>query len=134
MKRFFPYFAVLLVVCLTACHEKIVVPEDAPKEALLNALEALNRGDYDTYIDCVDYGTDMDSVQKSIMRDALRQHVGWRTARKSHVASVDIVDVEMNGDTVCTVFYRYTFADGTNEVAVQKMVLNDGVWKIRARN
>ena len=134
MKRFLPFFAVLFVVCLTACHEKIVAPEDAPKEALRSALEALNRGDYDTYMSYVDYGVEMDSVRKSYMRNAISQHVGWRTARKASVVAIDMVDAEMEGDSVCTVFYRYTFAAGADEVAVQKMVLNDGEWKLKVRD
>lgn len=134
MKRLLTYLPVLFAVCLMACHDKIAVPEDAPKEALQNALEALNRGDCDTYLSYVDYGVEMDSVRKSVMCDAIRQHIGWRTARKSSVVAIDVVDAKMSGDTVCSVFYRYTFADGTDEVAVQKMVRRDGEWKLRVRN
>ena len=117
-----------------ACHGKIAAPEDAPKEVLRFALEALNRGDYDTYMSYVDYGVEMDSVQAVVMRDALRQHISWRKARKPLVASIDIVDAEMERDTICKVFYRYVYSDGTNEVAVQKMVRVGGQWMLRARN
>ena len=135
MKRFLPYISILFAVCIFfSCHGEITAPEDAPKEALRNALEALNKGDYDTYINNVDYGVEMDSVKKSALRDAVRQHVGWRTARKASVVAIDMVDAEMDGDSVCMVFYRYTFADGTDEVAVQKMVRRGEEWKIRARN
>ena len=134
MKRLLPLFLILFVAFLLACHSEIKAPEDAPKEALQNALEALNRGDCDTYMSYVDYGMEMDSVRKSVMCDAIRQHIGWRTVRKSSVVAIDMVDVEMSGDTLCTVFYRYTFADGTDEVAVQKMVRSDGEWKLRVRN
>ena len=134
MKRFLPFFIVLFAVCLMACHDKIVAPEDAPKEALMDALEALNRGDYDAYMSHVDYGVEMDTMRMTVMRNALRQHIDWCTARKSSVTSIDVVEVEMEGDTVCTVFYRYTYADGTDEVAVQKMVRRGEEWMLRARN
>ncbi|MCH5175893.1 MAG: DUF4878 domain-containing protein [Prevotellaceae bacterium] len=134
MKRLLPFFAILFAVCLMACHNKITAPEDAPKEALLNALEALNSGDYDTYMSHVDYGVEMDTVRLLVMRNALQQHIGWRTERKSSVASIDIVDADMEGDSICKVFYRYTYADGTDEVAVQKMVRRGEEWMLKARN
>lgn len=134
MKRFLPYVMFLLVGCLMACHDKIVAPEDEAKETLRSALEALGNGDYDAYMDCVDYGAAMTPEKRSVMRDVLRQHVGWRTERKGAVASIDIVDAEMDGDSACAVFYRYVYADGTEEMAMQEMVHRDGVWKLKARH
>lgn len=100
----------------------------------MNALEALNNGDYDTYMSHVDYGVEMDTARRMVIRNALRQHIGWRTARRASVKSIDIVDAEMEGDTSCTLFYRYTYADGTDEVAMQKMVLRREEWILKARN
>lgn len=130
MKWFSLYCSVLIAVCLVACDDK----GSHAEEVLRNALEALNKGDYDTYMSHVDYGAETDSASIMLMRDAIRQHCGWIAAKKGDVVAIDMVDTEMEEDTVCTVFYRYTFADGTEEVAAQKMVRSGGVWRLRVRN
>ena len=108
----------VLVMCLVSCEEK----EREPEVVLKNALEALNREDYDAYLQRVDWGVEMDSTQVLYMKQALRQHLGWRRSERAAVVSIDVQDVKMQGDSVCTVYYQYTFADGTNEVSSQKMV------------
>lgn len=118
------------LLCLASCGEK----EREPEVVLKNALEALNREDYDAYLQRVDWGVEMDSTQTLYMKQALRQHVGWRRSERAAVVSIDVQDVKMQGDSVCTVYYQYTFADGTNEVSSQKMVRYGEDWKLRLRN
>lgn len=121
-----------MALCLTACHEPVA--EEVAKSTLQEALEALNREDFDAYLQHVDWGVQMDSVQALCMRDVLRQHLGWRKARRAGVASIDMIGTQMEGDSICTVYCQYTFADSTKEVVSQKMVRAGGVWKIRLRN
>ena len=130
MKRFLPP-VFLLLMCLVACSDK---KEQAPETALQTALEALEKEDYDSYLKAVDFGADMDSAQEAYMRDVLRQHLSWRRAKRENIVSIDMVDAIMKGDTVCTVYYQYTYADSTREVASQKMVRKGEVWKLRLRN
>lgn len=118
------------LLCLVSCEEK----EREPEVVLKNALEALNREDYDAYLQRVDWGVEMDSTQTLYMKQALRQHVGWRRSERAAVVSIDVQDVKMQGDSVCTVYYQYIFADGTNEVSSQKMVRYGEDWKLRLRN
>lgn len=118
------------LLCLVSCEEK----EREPEVVLKNALEALNREDYDAYLQRVDWGVEMDSTQTLYMKQALRQHVGWRRSERAAVVSIDVQDVKMQSDSVCTVYYQYTFADGTNEVSSQKMVRYGEDWKLRLRN
>ncbi|MBO7580828.1 MAG: hypothetical protein J6T38_04835 [Bacteroidaceae bacterium] len=118
------------LLCLVSCEEK----EREPEVVLKNALEALNREDYDAYLQRVDWGVEMDSTQTLYMKQALRQHVGWRCSERAAVVAIDVQDVKMQGDSVCTVYYQYTFADGTNEVSSQKMVRYGEDWKLRLRN
>lgn len=118
------------LLCLVSCEEK----EREPEVVLKNALEALNREDYDAYLQRVDWGVEMDSTQTLYMKQALRQHMGWRRSERAAVVSIDVQDVKMQGDSVCTVYYQYTFADGTNEVSSQKMVRYGEDWKLRLRN
>ena len=123
-------FIFSFLLCLVSCEDK----ERAPEETLKVALEALNVEDYDAYLERVDFGADMDSVQIASMKDVLRQHLGWRRSERAAVVSIDIVDTKMHGDSVCTVYYQYTFADKTKEVGAQKMVRYGDKWKIRLRN
>ncbi len=118
------------LLCLVSCEEK----EREPEVVLKNALEALNREDYDAYLQRVDWSVEMDSTQTLYMKQALRQHVGWRRSERAAVVSIDVQDVKMQSDSVCTVYYQYTFADGTNEVSSQKMVRYGEDWKLRLRN
>lgn len=117
-----------------ACRQQIVYPEDAPKAAMNAALEALQAGDFDTYMTYVDYGADLDSAELQNMKDVLRRHEEWKQAEREHVVSTRVVDVKMQGDTVCTAYYQYVFADSCRETVSQKMVYRDGRWKIRIRN
>lgn len=118
------------LLCLMSCEEK----EREPEVVLKNALDALNREDYDAYLQRVDWGVEMDSTQTLYMKQALRQHVGWRRSERAAVVAIDVQDVKMQSDSVCTVYYQYTFADGTNEVSSQKMVRYGEDWKLRLRN
>jgi len=120
----------VLVLCLVSCEEK----EREPDVVLKNALEALNREDYDAYLQRVDWGVEMDSTQVLYMKQALRQHLGWRRSERAAVVAIDVQDVKMQGDSICMVYYQYTFADGTKEVSSQKMVRYGEDWKIRLRN
>lgn len=119
-----------MVLFLVSCEEK----EREPEETLKVALEALNEENYDAYIQRVDFGSDMDSAQVSYMKAALRQHLGWRRSERAAVVSIDMLDVIKQGDSICTVYYQYTFADKTKEVGAQKMVRHGEKWKIRLRN
>lgn len=128
---FFRYiFLFSFLLCLLSCQD----PAREPEGALQMALEALNREDYDTYLQHVDFGVEMDSAQEAFMRDALKQHLEWQRSKYAAVVGIDIVDAKMRGDSICTVYYQYTFADGKKEVSSQKMVRQGEVWKIRLRN
>lgn len=121
--------------CFMSCHEeKVVDPTDAPKETLLSALEALNAGDYDSYLKNVDMGEDMDTFHVFFMKQVLKQHHEWIVQEKDSISSVQIVDVKMKNDSLATVYYQYVFGDSTTEVSSQKMMRIDGAWKLRLRN
>lgn len=128
--RWLKFLVMILVLCLAACQEKPVGPTHTLKEAL----EALEREDYDAYLRCVDFGAEMDSVQMKCMQQVLRQHVGWRRSKRPSVVSIDMIDSQMQDDSICMVYYQYTFADSTKEVGSQKMVRLGEDWKLRLRN
>lgn len=115
-----------------ACRE--LTPREAAQETLKEALEALNRDDHDAYLSHVDFGAEMDSVQTAYMKDLWRQHLGWQREERAAVVSLDMIDAKLYGDSICIVYYQYTYADGTQEVGSQKMVRHGEEWKIRLRN
>lgn len=122
----------MLALCLVACHEKTT--EEAVKESLKVAMEALERGDYDGYLQHVDFDGPMDSLQCAFMKDALRQHQEWKRTERPAVVSVNVIDVQLKGDSICTAYCQYAFADSTKEVVSHKMVRQGEEWKIRLRN
>ena len=123
---------ILLALCMSACHEPTA--EEAAKESLKVALDALCRDDYDAYLQHVDIGMPMDSAQRAFMRDVLRQHQEWKRAERAAIVSVDVIDARMFGDSICMLYYQYVFADSTREVVSQKMVRSGEEWKLRLRN
>ena len=131
VRRLYCYIFVLwLALFLVSCEDK----EREPEDTLRVALEALNEENFDAYIQRVDFGSDMDSAQVSYMKAALRQHLGWRRSERPAVVSIDMLDAIKHGDSICTVYYQYTFAGNTKEVGAQKMVRHGEKWKIRLRN
>lgn len=139
MKRHLVHILSLSVVFAFAitfigCHKPITEPADAPKAALKAALDALNVNDLDSYMASIDFGTDLDSVQEECLRNVIRQRIDKESKSMPAVMSIDIVDAVMQGDTICTVYYQYNYVDSLQEIASQKMVRTDGVWKLRLRN
>ena len=121
-----------LVLCLAACDK----PEgaEAAKLTLKEAFDALERNDREAYLRHVDFGAEMDSVQMDCLMGLWHRHLEWRQTTKGALVSVDMIDAKMDGDSVCTVYFQYTFGDGTQEVGAQKMVRHGEEWKLRLRN
>ena len=124
----------LLSSCLSSCWQRSELPEDQAKIALREALTALQQRDVDGYMQRVDLGCDMDSVQENLVRHALEQHQDRQDRVRGAAIALDMIDAEMCGDSVCLVFYQMVFPDSTAEVACQKMVRVGSEWKIRPRN
>jgi len=124
----------LVLLGLTSCWGDKGLPEDQAKAVLKEALTALQRHDVDAYLRCVDFGTDMDSLQEVFMRRVLEQHQDRQDQLRGAVSGIDMIDAEMQGDSVCMVFYQMTFPDSMVEVASQKMIRVGKNWKIRLRN
>lgn len=124
----------LVLLGLSSCWGDKRLPEDQAKAVLKESLTALQRHDVDTYINNVDFGTDMDSLQEAFMRHVLEQHQDRQDQLRGAVQGIEMIDAEMQGDSVCLVFYQLMFPDSTVEVASQKMVRVGEKWKIRVRN
>lgn len=132
--RWFPFLLIALSLFPSCKHDE-VLPTEQAMNTLKTALVSLHNHDFDDYLQHVDDITGMDSIQLNLMSLLLEQHQDWQDQEKGAVAEINMSEVEMSGDSVCTVFYELVFADSTREVSSQKMVLNhDGAWRIRLRN
>lgn len=136
--RMLPLWAVCIscAVLMSMCRQE-PSPATVAGESLLKALRALDNDDVDAYLSHVDIGNGtcaLDSGQTAYMKDALNQHLGWRRANRRKIVSIDVVNATMLCDSVCTIYYQYTYADSTGEVASQKMVRYGDEWKLRLRN
>lgn len=127
------FSSMFVMVVFTACFDSDE-PEKAVVSAFSNAMLSLQQGDYETYMTHVDFGTDMDSIQRSYVVKALNQHKGRNIKEKMKLDSVNVVKVTFNSDSVCDVFYELKYVDSTREVSMQKMVKVGDDWKIRFRN
>ena len=125
---------IVLLLALSACWGKEELPEDKAKAALKEALSTLQSGNVDGSMQYVDFGSEMDSVQLAVMQCLLKQHLDRQAQLKGTIVSIETVDAQLLGDSVCTVFCQLAFSDSTVEVVSQKMVRVGESWKIRLRN
>lgn len=127
-------FAFALVVCSLGGCGKDAPPEEAAMQSLCEALRTLAKHDYDAYLANADIDCEMDSFHLAIMKQVLAQHQESQEAQNGALVDVRCIDAKMVNDTVCTVYYQLIFADSTTEASSQKMIHEDGAWKIRLRN
>lgn len=134
MKKLLLCVPSLLLCCwFVGCGE----PEDKsiyPKQDLKSALEAYYSGDYDKFFMNVDFGTELDSVQKQIMMAAYRRDIAYTNESFKGVRAIEPRSVEFEGDTVSYVLYDIVYGNQQRETSSQKMVKIGDSWKLRVRN
>lgn len=130
--RFIPIIFILAIVL--GCKGEGKDPTEQPKQLLTDVVGMLDAHDYEGCLRYVDAGCELDSSQTAILLLAMKQYQERQEQRKGSVKQVEIVDAKLTTDTLCTVFCKLFFADGTEEVSSQKLVKSDGEWKIRLRN
>lgn len=116
------------MACVVSCSEED--NDAAPKLALKTALDALNEGNYDLYLQYSDYGSDEDSLHVELLKELLRQHQDWQTKNLGKLATIKVTDVKMKNDSVCVAYYQYVFEDSTKTQSSQKMVRSGNLWKL----
>ncbi len=123
-----------VMFALSGCFDKQISPQDAPKVALQHALDSLYGHNYETYINAVYTEGRQNLLPRSVMRKMLQQHVETMEVEKGGLSKCVVHDAEFHSDTLATVYYRLTFADGKFEDSAYKMVRVGGEWKIVIRN
>lgn len=134
MKKLYYISLFAIVSILIGCKKSEQDTLEAPKKVLLSALQKLDVHDYEGYLNDVDLSDISDSSQVEFLQMALNQHQDWQEKKKGTVTNLSIVDAKVISDSVCTIYYQFTFSDNTQETCSQKMVKVDNAWKIRLRN
>ena len=96
--------------------------------------ERYMEGDYESYMESVDYGTELDTVQTQMILALHRQFADRMEKTHGRVVSVGISDMKAEADTVSFVHYTVTYADSTEQATMMKVVENNGTWRIKSRN
>lgn len=131
--RFVALLAVLAV--LMGCGAKQKSREQLLKEFVERALtERYLKNDYESYLNDVDYGTDLDTVQQQMLIAMHKQFTDFQQKKHGAVAYVKMTDVSEEADSVCYVHYIVVYADSTQESSMMKVVEEGGEWKIKSRN
>lgn len=107
---------------------------DVVRDDLAVALNAYVSGDYETYIDCVDFGEDLDSIHALIFRKAYDQYRVSLNRKEKNIISIEPTVVKFINDSVAYAFYAVNYQDGTSEMCSHKMARFPDRWKIVIRN
>lgn len=126
------FVALLSVSCLNSCADDN--PYLTPQTALDYALDSLYAHNYGAYIRSVAQEDDGPIFSESVMRNLLQQHVEATEEEKGVVLGVDVVDTDTLSDSLVVVFYKLNYANGVSEVSSQKVMCQNGEWKLRLRN
>jgi len=109
-------------------------PQEVVAKAFEKAMDALNNHNFDEYINSVDYGCEMDSIQKDVLVKTYSQYLDRIQQNKGSLLKLEVIDVVFGSDTVCDVYYETLYSDSTTIPGCQKMVKVGDEWKIKARN
>lgn len=136
-KRIVRCLAVLAVLSvLLGCGAKKKTREELLKEFVNRALtERYLTNDYEAYVNDVDYGVELDTVQQQMVIAMHKQFADYQEKKHGTVAYVRMTDVvKEENDSACFVHYIVVYSDSTEESAVMKVVEENGKWKIKSRN
>ena len=126
------FVALLSVSYLNSCADDN--PYLTPQTALDYALDSLYAHNYGAYIRSVAQEDDGPIFSESVMRILLQQHVEATEEEKGVVLGVDVVDTDTLSDSLVVVFYNLNYANGVSELSSQKVMCQNGEWKLRLRN
>lgn len=121
------------IMMLTACGGKQEVTFESFVTQALRSLYIDN--DYNSYMKCVDYGMELDSVQQKVVEAMYRQFTDKVKKQHGGVLEVNVESVEEQCDSMTSfVHYQVIYADSTRESSMLKVVSDGEGWKIKSRN
>lgn len=114
---------VLFLACSTESDEAKL------QQFVVTSVTALHEGDIDTYLQAVDYGSELDTLHEQLLRQMLSRYVD-NVSRFGGLEFVEANTCTINNDSVASVGYVLMFKDGTRESRIAQLArLADG-WKI----
>ena len=129
-----PLFLLILSTALAFVSCSDDSPHKVVSDTFEAAMDAFHNRRFDEYMESVDYGCEMDSIQKDVLVKTYSQYLDRMAQNDGALQSLNVVDVVFSSDTVCDVYYEMLFADSVAVQHCQKMVRTGDVWKLRVRN
>ena len=131
-------FGILLIasmVMLSSCNEnnKTVDATIAPRKAMEEALNAFYSNDFEKYVNLIDYGADLDSVERQVVLNVMSQYHERQAAKKGGVTKFEVLSADMPSDSLATVYFDLVFGNDSVEMCSEHLILRDGQWKIKVR-
>ena len=131
-------FGILLIASmamLSSCSEnkKTVDATIAPRKAMEEALNAFYSNDFETYVSLIDYGADLDSVERQVVLNVMSQYHERQAAKKGGVTKFEVLSADMPSDSLATVYFDLVFGNDSVEMCSEHLILRDGQWKIKVR-
>ena len=121
------------IMMLTACGGKQEVTFESFVTQALRSLYIDN--DYNSYMKCVDYGMELDSVQQKVVEAMYRQFTDKVKQQHGGVLEVNVESVEEQCDSMTSfVHYQVIYADSTRESSMLKVISDGEGWRIKSRN
>ena len=121
------------IMMLTACGGKQEVTFESFVTQAIRSLYIDN--DYNSYMKCVDYGMELDSVQQKVVETMYRQFTDKVKQQHGGVLEVSVESVETLDDSMTSfVHYQVIYADSTRESSMLKVVSDGEGWRIKSRN
>lgn len=131
-------FGILLIASmamLSSCNEnkKTVDATIAPRKAMEEALNAFYSNDFEKYVNLIDYGADLDSVERQVVLNVMSQYHERQAAKKGGVTKFEVLSADMPSDSLATVYFDLVFGNDSVEMCSEHLILRDGQWKIKVR-
>jgi hypothetical protein len=125
MRRILLY--IVVCICFIACVEES--DEAKLQQLVVKSVTALHEGDIDTYLQAVDYGTELDSLHENLIRQMLTRYAN-NISRYGGLELVEANTCTIENDSIARVGYVLAFKDGTRESRIAQLVRMADGWKI----
>lgn len=121
---------VILCVCFIACAKDS--DEVKLQQLVVKSVTALHEGDFDTYLQAVDYGAELDSLHENLIRQMLNRYAN-HVSRLGGLELVETNTCTIENDSIARVGYVLSFKNGTRESRIAQLVHKADGWKIVER-
>ena len=118
---------ILIVFALVSCDHQTEL--EKVQDEVMTTLTAFYDGDVDTYINNVDFGTELNVDKDSVLRLVLQRYLG-EVQRKGGILSIEPLSAELTDDSTALVKYSLNYNNGDSETCIRHIRKQDGEWRI----